>query len=198
MDALAEAELDDAEDFVEKEASPKLDSLLKERGSVQLSSIQEPVMVRSWPIGLAMASAPSITVSLTATGFQRIMSMMACLKIPFRHGQYKVNTNQFDQGVASIRAQPRVRDASTYGYLQLFQEKYSLLSSMTCCQLYYIYIYAFSRRFYPKRLTVHSGYTLFYQYVFPGNRTHNLCAVNTMLYHWATGTLKLLVVFICS
>ncbi len=26
---------------------------------------------------------------------------------------------------------------------------------------YYIYIYAFSRRFYPKRLTVHSGYTYF-------------------------------------
>ncbi len=25
--------------------------------------------------------------------------------------------------------------------------------------------------------------------VFPGNRTHNLCAANTMLYHWATGTL---------
>uniref|UniRef100_A0A671L5Z2 Unconventional myosin-XIX-like n=1 Tax=Sinocyclocheilus anshuiensis TaxID=1608454 RepID=A0A671L5Z2_9TELE len=110
MDALAEAELDDAEDFIENEASsalPKLDRLLKERGSVQLSSIQEPVMVRGWPIGLAMASPPSITVSLTATGFQRIMSMMACLKIPFRNGEYKVKTNQFDQGVASIRAQPR-------------------------------------------------------------------------------------------
>ncbi len=25
-------------------------------------------------------------------------------------------------------------------------------------------------------------------YVFPGNWTHNLCAANTMLYHWATGT----------
>ncbi len=25
--------------------------------------------------------------------------------------------------------------------------------------------------------------------VFPGNRTHNLCAANTMLYHWATGIL---------
>ncbi len=25
----------------------------------------------------------------------------------------------------------------------------------------YIYIYAFSRRFYPKRLTLHSGYTFF-------------------------------------
>ncbi len=29
----------------------------------------------------------------------------------------------------------------------------------------YIYIYAFSRRFYPKRLTVHSGYTVLCQYV---------------------------------
>ncbi len=25
--------------------------------------------------------------------------------------------------------------------------------------------------------------------VFPGNWTHNLCAANAMLYHWATGTL---------
>ncbi len=30
----------------------------------------------------------------------------------------------------------------------------------------YIYIYAFSRRFYPKRLTVHSGYNFFCQYVY--------------------------------
>ncbi len=52
----------------------------------------------------------------------------------------------------------------------------------------YIYIYAFSTCFYPKRLTVHSDYTFFCQYVFPGNRTHNLCATNAMLYHWATGT----------
>ncbi len=25
-------------------------------------------------------------------------------------------------------------------------------------------------------------------HVFPGNWTHDLCAANTMLYHWATGT----------
>uniref|UniRef100_A0A672RFK8 Myosin XIX n=2 Tax=Sinocyclocheilus grahami TaxID=75366 RepID=A0A672RFK8_SINGR len=116
-----EAELDDAEDFMENEASSVLPKLLKERGSVQLSSIQEPVMVRGWPIGLAMASAPSITVSLTATGFQRIMSMMACLKIPFRHGEYKVKTNQFDQGVASIRAQPRVRDAANIPFTHFLE-----------------------------------------------------------------------------
>ncbi len=28
---------------------------------------------------------------------------------------------------------------------------------------------------------------MFCQYVFPGNRTHNLWAANAMLYHWATG-----------
>ncbi len=31
---------------------------------------------------------------------------------------------------------------------------------------------------------------IYYQYMFPGNRTHNLCAANTTLYHWATGTLN--------
>ncbi len=41
------------------------------------------------------------------------------------------------------------------------------------------YIYAFSRRFYPKRLTVHSGYTFSLIHVFPGNRTHNLFALLT-------------------
>ncbi len=50
----------------------------------------------------------------------------------------------------------------------------------------YIYIYAFSRRFYPKRLTVHSGYTYFCQYMCSlGIEPTNICA---MLYHWATGT----------
>ncbi len=42
-------------------------------------------------------------------------------------------------------------------------------------------IFTFTRCFYPKRLTVHSGYTFFCQYVCPGNRTHNLCTANTML-----------------
>ncbi len=53
-----------------------------------------------------------------------------------------------------------------------------------------LHLFAFSRRFYPKRLTVHSGYTFVLSvFVFPGNRTHNLCAANAILYHWATGTL---------
>ncbi len=50
-----------------------------------------------------------------------------------------------------------------------------------------IYIFTFSRRFYPKRLTVHSGYTFFffYQYV-------TFCTANAKLYHWATGTLYMI------
>ncbi len=50
------------------------------------------------------------------------------------------------------------------------------------CAYIYIYIYAFSRRFYPKRLTAHSGYTFVLSVcVFPGNQTHNLCTANAML-----------------
>ncbi len=45
------------------------------------------------------------------------------------------------------------------------------------CRLY-IYIYAFSRRFYPKRLTVHSGYACSL-----GIEPTTFCAANTMLYH---------------
>ncbi len=54
---------------------------------------------------------------------------------------------------------------------------------------FYIYIYAFSRRFYPKRFTVYSGYTFFCQYVCSlGIEPTTFYAAYAMLYHWATGT----------
>lgn len=108
LKSLAEAELDDVKDLVEED-TPPLSPVLRARGSVQLSNTQEPVTVRGWPMGLALASAPSITVSLTATGLQKMMSVMATLNLPSRRGEYKVETNQCTQGLASIRAQPRVR-----------------------------------------------------------------------------------------
>ncbi len=50
----------------------------------------------------------------------------------------------------------------------------------------YIYIYAFSRRFYPKRLTLHciqvTVSTFLSGLAFPGNRTHDLGVANAMLY----------------
>lgn len=108
LKSLAEAELDDAKDLV-REDVPALNSVIRERGSVQLSNIQEPVTVRGWPMGLALASAPSITLSLTATGLQKMMSVMATLNLSSRIGEYKLETNQCTQELASIRAQPKVR-----------------------------------------------------------------------------------------
>lgn len=118
LKSLAEVELDDAEDLVEEDV-PALNPVIRARGSVQLSTIQEPVTVRGWPMGLALASAPSITVSLTATGFQKMMSVMASLNLPSRRGGYKVETNQYTQGLASIRAQPKVSRPATQALLDL-------------------------------------------------------------------------------
>ncbi len=47
-------------------------------------------------------------------------------------------------------------------------------------------------------LQLHSGYTFLSVYVFPGNRTHNLCTADAMLYHWATQEHIMYVVMICS
>lgn len=107
LKSLAEAELDDAKDLAEEDV-PGLNPAVRERDSVQLSHIQEPVTVRGWPMGLALASAPSITVSMTANGLQKMMSVMATLHLPSRRGEYKVETNQCTQELASIRAQPKV------------------------------------------------------------------------------------------
>lgn len=106
VNSLADSELDDAKDLAAEEL-PGLTPVIRERGSVQLSSIPEPVTVRGWPMGLALASAPSITVSLTATGFQKMVSMMASLNLPSRRGEYKVEPNQCTEELASIRAQPK-------------------------------------------------------------------------------------------
>uniref|UniRef100_A0AAX7SEP1 Myosin motor domain-containing protein n=1 Tax=Astatotilapia calliptera TaxID=8154 RepID=A0AAX7SEP1_ASTCA len=106
LKSLAEAELDDAKDLVEED-TPALTPVIRERGSVQLSTIPEPVTVQGWPMGLALASAPSMTVSLTATGFQKMMSVIASLNLPSRRGEYQVKTNQYTEELASIRAQPK-------------------------------------------------------------------------------------------
>ncbi|KAM8900362.1 unconventional myosin-XIX [Spinachia spinachia] len=107
LKSLAEAELDDAMDLAEEEDLPALNAVIRERGSVQLSSLQEPVTVRGWPMGLALASAPSITMSLKATGFQKMVSVMASLNLPSRRRDYKVKPNQYSQELASIRARPK-------------------------------------------------------------------------------------------
>jgi len=69
----------------------------------------------------------------------------------------------------------------THTHIYIYRERERERENTTLT-FYFIYIYAFSRRLYPKRLTVHSGYTFVLSVcVFPGNRTHNLCAANAML-----------------
>ncbi len=63
-------------------------------------------------------------------------------------------------------------------------------------QLSVIYICAFSRCFYPKRLTVHSGYTFIVSMCSLIIEPTTFYAANTMLYHWATGAFMLCSVMI--
>ncbi len=65
-------------------------------------------------------------------------------------------------------------------YIRLAQSLTVFKLSLT----FTFYIYAFSRRFYPKRLTLHSSYSFYIlsALAFPGNRTHDLGVANAMLY----------------
>ncbi len=59
----------------------------------------------------------------------------------------------------------------------------------TVCKHLKFYIYAFSRCFYPKRRTVHSGYTFFCQYVCSlGIEPTTFALLTQCSNHWATGT----------
>ncbi len=49
-------------------------------------------------------------------------------------------------------------------------------------KIIHIHIYAFSRRFYPKRLTLHSSFYILSALAFPGNQTHDLGVASAMLY----------------
>ncbi len=54
----------------------------------------------------------------------------------------------------------------------------------------HIYMYAFSRRFYPRDLQCIQVIIVFYQYVCSlGIEPTTFYAANAMLYHWATGIL---------
>ncbi len=74
-----------------------------------------------------------------------------------------------DQWKRQVLSELRERDAQILRermeLLQHAQAVYTSIKYKWQRSCFYIYIYAFSRRFYPKRLTVHSGYTFFCQYV---------------------------------
>uniref|UniRef100_A0A3P8WFA8 Myosin XIX n=1 Tax=Cynoglossus semilaevis TaxID=244447 RepID=A0A3P8WFA8_CYNSE len=77
--------------------------------TLSLPTLQEPVTVRGWPVGLALASAASVIVSLTPTDFQKMISMISSLNLQSTKEKYRVETNQYTKDLASIRAQPRIQ-----------------------------------------------------------------------------------------
>ncbi len=63
-----------------------------------------------------------------------------------------------------------------------WQKDIDRLIETVCLRLWLTF--TFSRRFYPKRLTLHSSYSFYIlsALAFPGNRTHDLGVANAMLY----------------
>ncbi len=51
-----------------------------------------------------------------------------------------------------------------------------------------IYIYIYETLLSKATYSAFRLYMFLSVHVFPGNRTHDLCTANAMLYHWATGT----------
>ncbi|XP_024921549.1 unconventional myosin-XIX isoform X2 [Cynoglossus semilaevis] len=107
LKSLAESEIDDVEDLTEANMSSV--NFIGGQASVQLPTLQEPVTVRGWPVGLALASAASVIVSLTPTDFQKMISMISSLNLQSTKEKYRVETNQYTKDLASIRAQPRIQ-----------------------------------------------------------------------------------------
>ncbi len=75
-----------------------------------------------------------------------------------------------------------------WGFLKIFMKWILKDFQITGATILFIYILHLCN-FYPKGLTVHSGYTFFYQYACSlGIEPTTICAANAMLYHWAKGT----------
>ncbi len=106
------------------------------------------------------------------------------------HCSVFINWNYFRRCVCVLfEVEQKQRGKSVFTRVFLTERwKVPVKESKLCfINMIYIYIYAFSRCFYPKRLTIAFRQYIFYQYVCSlGIEPTTFCAANTMLYHWAT------------
>ncbi len=82
----------------------------------------------------------------------------------------------------------------SFTFLNKFQEKinfsryYIFFLDVPLCNIYIYTRMHLADAFIQSDLQCIQVIHLLSVYVFPGNLTHDLCAANAMLYHWATGT----------
>nr|XP_014343082.1 PREDICTED: unconventional myosin-XIX isoform X2 [Latimeria chalumnae] len=119
MAALAMAELDDTEDDMEQHVGSVPGSPVRPTKtfynfppstSVKASCkplFQNEVVIHSWPVGLVVLSAPIRVMAVMIDHFHRVLSLLACLKVLRCTTEYRVQPNQFNDGIASIRALPQ-------------------------------------------------------------------------------------------
>ncbi len=112
-------------------------------------------------------------------------SILFCTKNHFSVSLYVL---QISYWVLLRNSSPRNENLLKYTHPQVIQDVDQFVLPQIRSGEIYIYIYAFSRRFYTKQLT---GYTFFLYVCSLGIEPTTFCAANSMLYHWATGTVAL-------
>ncbi len=113
---------------------------------------------------------------------KRILFMSVCKYIHTSVSFKDINTDKWESEECKV-VKGLIKIESTGSFWAcLNSQKHT--NKMPALVSIYINIYAFSRRFYPKRLTLHSSYNFYISsaLAFPGNRTHDIGVANAMLY----------------
>uniref|UniRef100_A0A8C5LLH3 Unconventional myosin-XIX n=1 Tax=Leptobrachium leishanense TaxID=445787 RepID=A0A8C5LLH3_9ANUR len=111
MEALASMELDNSTEDLEYLDQSMPGSPFKVVDASKTKQMWEKplsdrALLQLCILGLALSNAPSMRIPVLADGFNRRLYHLACLNVLRRNNEYKIETNQSEPGITSIRAQP--------------------------------------------------------------------------------------------
>ncbi|GCB73923.1 hypothetical protein scyTo_0003005 [Scyliorhinus torazame] len=111
METLAAEELDETADFKEMElipGSPICTPLHDSPNKLSQGAQFQGLKLLCWPLGLILSSFCITGMTPSVSGTLKAFTRLAALKIKWR-SNHKVERNQSDQGITSIRALPEVQ-----------------------------------------------------------------------------------------
>ncbi|XP_078081100.1 unconventional myosin-XIX [Mustelus asterias] len=111
MEALAAEELDESTDFKEMElvaGSPVCSPLHDSSNKLSQGTPFQSLKLSCWPLDLILSSFCVTGMTPSVSGTLKAFTRRAALKVKWR-SNHKVERNQSDQGIASIRALPQVQ-----------------------------------------------------------------------------------------